>query len=433
MKYNTILRLFLLFNINLIFFVKSEDNLTIESLLDWSTKNGVRISPKIKISFEKELSVIALEDIPVQTEIMTYSWNAILNLNKILKLINSTELKTQYENFKKLEIESFKSKANKINKNEIFLSYIFYLMKNEKEKYKNTEFYRIFEEFILSIEKYVPDSPLLYTNDQKEYFGGTYMGLFAKEITKNIKKEIDIFKNTSYYNKDMNMSDYIQKRLFVFNRGFDMSYAGIGDILIVPLYNLFDFDSMKSNARLVIRYGRGGTIITTTNIKKGSQIIIKSESQTNVENMVFEGKMNSNTNYNESYLMPAYSPYMFSKYDIDDIKLLESYNFNIFETDFEKNSRIFYKEHAEDFKVQKPTELWACLMVQENLEYYKNYVEELMKKVDELFKGDSEEKISNINKALKGEFMNLNTKYEKFVEICKSEKEKNPENKNPDL
>ena len=72
-------------------------------------------------------------------------------------------------------------------------------------------------------------------------------------------------------------------------------------------------------------------------------------------------------------------------------------------------------------------------MVQENLEYYKNYVEELMKKVNELFKGDNEEKISNINKALKGEFMNLNTKYERFVDICKYEKEKNIENIKEDL
>ena len=54
-------------------------------------------------------------------------------------------------------------------------------------------------------------------------------------------------------------------------------------------------------------------------------------------------------------------------------------------------------------------------------------------KVNELFKGDNEEKISNINKALKGEFMNLNTKYERFVDICKYEKEKNIENIKEDL
>ncbi len=58
-----------------------------------------------------------------------------------------------------------------------------------------------------------------------------------------------------------------------------------------------------------------------------------------------------------------------------------------------------------------------------------------MKRIDELFKGESEEKISNINKALKGELMNLKYKYERFVEICGYEKDKEKVNdiKNEDL
>ena len=434
MIYKAFFQIFLLLNINLILQVKSEDNLTTEYFLDWCKKNSIKISPEIEISFDNGLKITALEDISAKTELIFFPRNIILNIDKILKLINSTELNTQYEKFKKLEIEPFKPRNDEIHKEEIFLSYLFYLMKHEKDKYKNTEFYKTFEVFILSIEKYIPDSPLLYTNDQKEYFAGTYMGLFAKEITKSIKKEIDIFKNTSFYNKDINITDYTQKRLFVYNRGFDTTITQGGEIEIVPLYTLIPFDSMKSNAQLNIRYKKGAKITTTYDIKKGSQIIINSLSKINVEKMVFEGKMNNYyTNYKENYLIPAYSPYMYYKYDIDDIKLLESHYFNIFETNFEKNSRIFYKEHADNFKIKNPSELWACLMVQENLEYYKNYVEELMKKVDELFKGDNEEKISNINKALKGEFMNLNLKYERFVDICKYEKEKNDENSKEDL
>ena len=430
MNYYTFFQIFLL----LILQIKSEDNLSTENFLNWCKKNGIKISPEIEISFDNGLKITALEDISAKTELIFFPRQIILNIDKILKLINSTELKTQYENFKKLEIESFKPRNDEIHKEEIFLSYIFYLMKNEKEKYKNTEFYKDFEEFILSIEEYIPDSPLLYTNEQKEYFTGTYMGLFAKEITKSIKKEIDIFKNTSFYNKNINITDYTQKRLFIYNRGFDTTITQVGEIELVPLYTLIPFDSMKSNAQLDIRYKKGAKITTTYDIKKGGQIIINSLSKINVEKMVFEGKMNNYyTNFKENYLIPAYSPYMYYKYDIDDIKLLESHYFNIFEINFEKNSRIFYKEHADNFKIKNPSELWACLMVQENLEYYKNYVEELMKKVNELFKGDNEEKISNINKALKGEFMNLNTKYERFVDICKYEKEKNIENIKEDL
>ena len=106
------------------------------------------------------------------------------------------------------------------------------------------------------------------------------------------------------------------------------------------------------------------------------------------------------------------SPYFYYKYDIDDIKLLDSHYFNIFDNFFEKKARAYYKEHAEIFKVKEATELWACYMVQENLEYYKNFVENLTKRVDEIFKGENEEKIYQLNRALKGEWLNLNKKYE---------------------
>ena len=426
----------ILLNISLILIVKSEDNLSIETLLDWSKKNDIKISSKIKISFEKGVNVTAIEDIPAKTEIITIPEKMILNIDKILDLINSPELKAQYENFLKLKINSYKTKNDEINKEEIFLSYIFYLIKNEKEKYKDTEFYKTFKELILSIEKFISDSPLLYTNEQKQYFSGTYLGQFSQEIRKIINKEVEIFKNVSFYNKDINIDDYIHKRLFIFNRGYDTTKKELGEIIIAPLYTLFPFDSIRANSILDVKYKHGAKIITTYEIKKGSQITVISHSRTNVEKMVFEGKMNNYyTNYRENYLIPAYSPYMYYKYDIDDIKLLESYYFNIFEINFQKNAPAYYKEHADIFKVKNPTNLWACYMVQENLEYYKNFVENLIKRIDELFKGESEEKISNINKALKGELMNLKYKYERFVEICGYEKDKEQGNeiKNEDL
>ena len=48
----------------------------------------------------------AIEDIPQKEELISFPEKMILNIDKILDLINSPELKTQYENFKKLEMES---------------------------------------------------------------------------------------------------------------------------------------------------------------------------------------------------------------------------------------------------------------------------------------------------------------------------------------
>ena len=124
---------------------------------------------------------------------------------------------------------------------------------------------------------------------------------------------------------------------------------------------------------------------------------------------------------------------MYYKYDIDDINLIENHYFNIFDINFERQSPEFYLKHADILKVKNPTSIWACYLVQENLKYYKEYIENLMKKINEIFKGENEEKINMINKALKGEWTGLNNKYEKMVQICEFEKNKKNDIKNEDL
>ena len=311
-------------------------------------------------------------------------------------------------------------------------------MKHEQEKYENTEFYKTFKPLFLTIEKYIPNSPLLYSKEQKEYISGTYFGLLAKDIKNSIDKEIDIFKNVSYYNKEIDINDYIQKRLFIINRGYDTTIRdNQGKILIAPIYTLFPFDSLIHNARLDFKYGKGAKIISTINIEEGKEIITFIQGRNNAEKMVFEGRINSKfTNYKETHLIPAFSPYLYYKYDIDDIKLIENNYLNILEMNFIKNSMLFYKIHSGVFKLEKVNDLWSCNTLEENVKYYKEYIEKLlMNQVDELFKDEDKLKIDNIVKALKGEFMNLDKQYKKIDEICINERKINQEKeiKNEDL
>ena len=421
--------------INIIIISKSEDELTLQNLLSWCKKNDIIISPKIKISFTNDLvNITASEDIPPKTEIVSIPDKLILTVDKIINLLNSTELKEQYNNFQNMEIEQYKLMNSELHKDEIFLTYLLYLMKHEKEKYNNTQFYKTFKEFFISIEKYKPNTPLLFSNEQKEFISGTYFGLYTNKIKKLLDKQINILKNSSFYNKNIDINDYIHKRLFVLNRAYNTSKINLGDIIIVPLYNLFPFNSLGSNAYLNYQYEKGAKIITTYPIKQGKQITVFSQAKNNVEKIVLEGKVNNYlVNYREKYLIPSFSPYMYYKYDIDDINLIENHYFNIFDINFERQSPEFYLKHADILKVKNPTSIWACYLVQENLKYYKEYVENLMKKVNEIFKGENEEKINMINKALKGEWTGLNNKYEKMVQICEFEKNKKNDIKNEDL
>ena len=108
MLYNIFFQIILLLNLNLTILSKSEDNLTTESLINWCKKNDIIISPKIKISLENGKDITALEEISEKEELITIPDKMLLTVDKILDYLNSPELKTQYENFKILKIESYK-------------------------------------------------------------------------------------------------------------------------------------------------------------------------------------------------------------------------------------------------------------------------------------------------------------------------------------
>ena len=438
MKYSNILfqTIILLLNIISIIHSNTSDEFILQNFLDWCKKNSIIISPKIKLSLENGiLDVTALVDIPSKTDLVTIPEEMILTVDKILDLINSPELKSQYDNFQNLqEMESYNQMNDELHKDEIFMTYLLYLMKHEKEKYKETQFYKKYKELILSIETYLPNTPLLFTKEQKEFISGTYFGSYAKEIRKTIDSQIEILKNSSFYNKEIDANDFIQKRLFVLNRGYDTTQKNLGEIILAPVFTLFPFESSRSNARLDFKYGKDCKIKTTFAVKQGNKVVLFSRGKETVQKIVLEGKMNNYiTNYKEKFLIPAFSPYYYYKYDIDDITLIDKYYFNIFEMNFERSSQTFYKKHADIFKEKNPSNLWICYMVRDNLKYYKVHIEKLMKKVDEFFFGENKEKIEMVNTALKGEWMELNKKYEKMVEICDFEKNKKKETITEDL
>ena len=205
-------------------------------------------------------------------------------------------------------------------------------------------------------------------------------------------------------------------------------------MIIAPIFTLFPYSSLHSNARLDTEYRHGAKIKTTYNIKAGEEIIVFIVSKTNAEKMVLEGTINSYyTDYHEPYLIPAYSPQLYYKYDIDDIELLQSHYFNILSHKFEKESMNYYKENYKIFNGNY-TNTWACNVLQENVGFYKDYVENLIQRTNELFNDDKEIR-NNVEKALKGEIMNLNAKYKSVSQICNNERRKeNEKNKrNTDL
>ena len=263
MKTKNIIILFII--INLIICNDTKDEQNDSNYIDWGKNNNIVISPLIKISSVNGIKkFIALEDIESKTEILKIPYDITFNIQKVLLLINSDELKQQYEKFKKLDIPTYEPHHINLQKEEIFLSYIFYLIQHEPEMYNNI-FYEKYKLYLSSFKYYLPRSPLFYSTEQIEYLSGTYLGKFHDRIKKLFQEEIKVLKNESYYNKDIDYKNYTYNRLFTQNKGLEIS----GHISMIPFLNYFDRDYVRNNAKFFIDINRDIKITTKNKIKKG--------------------------------------------------------------------------------------------------------------------------------------------------------------------
>jgi len=140
---------------------KQEDEFT--EYIKWCGYNKIFIYPSLnftkKIKNTKTLyKLFTNETIKENTTLIKIPPQLVLNITKILDLINSKELKEQYDHFMDNEIYD-DDYSPEFKKDEAFLSYIFYQVHENRKKVLKTKFYHKFKYFINSIkirEDYTP-------------------------------------------------------------------------------------------------------------------------------------------------------------------------------------------------------------------------------------------------------------------------------------
>ena len=401
---------------------------------DWGLDNGIKLMKAIEISSEKGINkFIASENIEKNDEILKIPYELTFNIGLILDLMNKKELISQYELFKKLDIMTYEPHHINLQKEEIFLSYILYLIQHEPELYQNTKFCQKYKLYLESLNNYLPRSPLFYNSDQIEYLSGTYLGKFHDRIKKIFQEEIKVLKNESFYGKDIDFKDYVYERLRTQNKGLEI----MGHISMIPFLNYFDRDYMTHNAKFTIEKNGDIKIIARRSIRKGNVIVVNSPRRTNVEKMLFEGQLNTYlVNYKENYIIPAFSPGLFYNYDLDDLDLYNNYIINLVELNFDEKAINLYKNYSQIFK-GNGTDIWAYSILLENVEYYKDYVQNFIKdRINKIFDDYYDRK--HVERAMKGEekLLTKSSEYirKKLEQLKTIEIEsKQDKNKNTDL
>ena len=423
--------------INIIYCQNNKTDIDYSNYINWGKENEIDISPLIEIQKDKGIiHFVAKEDIKEKQELLFIPHGILFTVEKILNLLNVKELKAQYESFMNLNINTYEPNHINLQKEEIFLSYILYLLQHDTEFYKNTKFYEIYNIYIKSLEKYMPKSPLFFSTEQIEYLSGTYLGKFHEKIKKLFMEEISIFKNESYYNKSLDYKDYVHNRLCIHNKGIEVKEH----FNMIPFLDIFDRDYMKFNAKLDVERNGDIKIVAKKFIKKDEIIIVNSPKRTNVERYIFEGELNYYlVNYKEKYIIPAFSPGLYYKYDIDDIELYNTLFINVAEDKFELKALDIYKNYTELFKNEiknkggENGDRWAYEILLENINFYKEYVDSFNnEKINGIF-DDAIDRI-NIDRVMKGE-SKLLQKCSRHIQhkIDKMKKEEENKKKNTDL
>ena len=192
---------------------------------------------------------------------------------------------------------------------------------------------------------------------------------------------------------------------------------------------------MRYNARFQIEKSGDIKIFAKKKINKGEKIIVNSPRRTSVERLIFEGISNSHyVNYRENYIIPAFSPGLYYKYDIDDLDLYKTHFINLIEREFDSRAVHIYKNYTKLFKGDEG-DAWAYGVLLENIDYYKKYVESLnTTRINNIFENKDDR--TNVERAMKGEFKLLEKSYlyiqNKFEGLKDKEKEKKNK-KNTDL
>lgn len=389
---------------------KRKDEFTDSKFIEWGIKKNLTLSSFIGLSSDKKVpKFIANEDIEKNQTLLNIPYDLMFNLDKALNLTKSKSLKRQYNELKDILLESdtFEDNKDQIKREECFISYILYLIDYEPKKYQKTKFYEVYKYFIESLKIYQNKKPLFFDYEGLEKLYLTYISTLYKTTKDEYEEEIITLKGDSFYKQDIEFDDYLPYRINIHNEGiiiFDHK-------TMVPFLKYFDTDYIKYNVNYTIEKNGSITIFSTKKIKKNEEIIISSKKMPNERSLLFEGKTYEELiDYYDEYLISAFSPSLYYKFDIQDNDLEYKYIINLAEEDFDEYAINFYKDNTEVFKFDKDfkesknfeSDGWAYEILLNNIKAYKQYITDF--KLDKIYEYFDDIKIRiDIERIIKGE------------------------------
>ena len=386
MQFSFIL-LILLFQIICINFIsckqsseKKSDNDDLTDYLIWARYYNLSMHPSLK--FTKKIknmktlyNLYTKETIPENTTLIHIPSNIILNITKILDLINLPELKKQYEEFMDNDIYE-DDYSPELKKDEAFLAYIFYQIHDGKKKILKSKFYKKYKHYINSFQINSEYEPLFFDDVGVNKLYLSYINTLYSMNKRNFEQETYIFKGYSYYKRDIDYDEYLPIRIAVINNGLTISEQKY----LIPVLNMINTDYIKYNSNFTLESDGSIRIYSTREIQAQEEIIFFSKEMSNARRLLFEGRTYPELNYYfDEYLIPAFGISLYVKFNLDDPDLEFTNYINLLEDGYEEDAINIYKDHLDILKRDDPVEDksgkgWPFEILLNNLKAFKEYI-----------------------------------------------------------
>jgi hypothetical protein len=423
MQFSFIL-LILLFQIICINFIsckqsseKKSDNDDLTDYLIWARYNNLSMHPSLK--FTKKIknmktlyNLYTKETIPENTTLIHIPSNIILNITKILDLINLPELKKQYEEFMDNDIYE-DDYSPELKKDEAFLTYIFYQIHDGKKKILKSKFYKKYKHYINSFQINSEYEPLFFDDVGVNKLYLSYINTLYSMNKRNFEQETYIFKGYSYYKRDIDYDEYLPIRIAVINNGLTISEQKY----LIPVLNMINTDYIKYNSNFTLESDGSIRIYSTREIQAQEEIIFFSKEMSNARRLLFEGRTYPELNYYfDEYLIPAFGISLYVKFNLDDPDLEFTNYINLLEDGYEEDAINIYKDHLDILKRDDPVEDksgkgWPFEILLNNLKAFKEYIISFGKdKIYEYF--DDKDVRINVERVILGDKKILEKAYE---------------------
>ena len=309
-------------------------------LLEWGKNNSLVISDKLRMKFisENDKRYYADDDIPKDTLLMSIPPKIMLNVKNALELLNSKKINKFYTEYKQNSIDISLGFLTSTG-DQVFLSYLIYLVNYRQKHYKKNKFYQFFHYLFDIFETNLDSFPIFYKEEQLDLLKGSNALMELTLMKELYKDEVEKFEK-DYNQKEIDFDEYLRYRSLVITKSLNVS-----QVSVIPFMDLFASDPIDYN----VDFGVNATtdnidIFTTRKVRRDDILYIRSGYFSNNKRFVLYGEtFEKLKNYVDNFNVPMVS-----------FKFLKSSYLNEKDFDFENtidlSKKKFYKYALEAYK-----------------------------------------------------------------------------------